>query len=156
MFLDELFYNGLYKNVSDQCKVWDCHWRSLENLRAPWKDSGHSLQPGQEQYATFFSCLSSLADILLSPQLPEQKQRFIRLEERYYSQLELLEDNHTNAHKHIKTIWDFIMCCECCCPDVLGIIIQYRMLMMADQSSEHNSFKTPSLQIRHVSEIANV
>ena len=36
------------------------------------------------------------------------------------------------------------------------MIIQDRMLMTADQSSGHNSSQTPSLQLRHTFERANV
>jgi len=88
--------------------------------------------------------------------LPKEKQRVINSEEWHHLQLELPEDNYTDAHKHIKAIWDFVKCRGCCHPDVSGIIIQYRILMMADQSSGHNSFQTPSLQLRHISERANV
>ena len=70
--------------------------------------------------------------------------------------MELPEDNHTDACKRIKAIWDFITCHGCCCPDVPGMIIQYRMLMMADQSSGHDSSQIPSLRIRRVFERANV
>ena len=41
-------------------------------------------------------------------------------------------------------------CHGCCHPDVPGMAIQCRMLMMADQSSGYNSFQTLSLQIRDV------
>jgi len=88
--------------------------------------------------------------------LPEEKQRVINSEEWRHLQLELPEDNHTNARKRIKMIWNFITCRGCCCPDVPGIIIQYRMLMMADQSSGHDSFQTPSLRLRRASKRANV
>jgi len=36
------------------------------------------------------------------------------------------------------------------------MMIQDRMLMMADESSGHDSFETPSLRTRRVFEIANV
>jgi len=88
--------------------------------------------------------------------LSEEKQRVINLDEWRHLQLELLEDNHTNTRKHIKTIWNFITCCGCYCLNVPGMAIQDRILMMADQSSGHNSFQTPSLRTRHVFEIANV
>jgi len=88
--------------------------------------------------------------------LPEEKQRLIRSEEWRHLQLELPEDNHTDARKHIKAIWNFITCRGCCRPDVSGMAIQCRMLMMTDQSSGHNSSQTPSLRIRRVSERANV
>jgi len=88
--------------------------------------------------------------------LPEEKQRVINSEEWRHLQLELPEDNHTDARKRIKTIWDLVTCCGCCRPDVLGMIIQYRMLMMADQSSGHDSSQTPSLRIRRSFERANV
>jgi len=68
----------------------------------------------------------------------------------------LLEDIYTSSCRRIKAIWDFVTCRGCCCPDVPGIIIQYRMLMMADQSSGHDSFQTPSLRLRRVFERANV
>ena len=48
------------------------------------------------------------------------------------------------------------MYCGCCYPDVPGMIIQYRMLMMADQSSGRNFFQTPSPRLRRVSERANI
>jgi len=86
--------------------------------------------------------------------LPEEKQRLINSEELRH--LELPEDNHTNARKCIKAIWDFVTCRGCCRPDVPGMMIQDRMLMMADQSSGHDSFQTPSLRTRHVFERANV
>jgi len=88
--------------------------------------------------------------------LPEEKQRVINLEEWHHLQLELPEDNHIDARKHIKVIWDFVICCGCCRPDVPGMIIQYRMLMMADQSSGCNFFQTPFPRLRHVSERSNV
>jgi len=88
--------------------------------------------------------------------LPEEKQRVINSEELRHLQLELPEDNHTDARKRIKAIWDFVTCRGCCRPDVSGMIIQDRMLMMADQSSAHDSFQTPSLRIRRVLERANV
>ena len=56
----------------------------------------------------------------------------------------------------IKAIWDFVTCHRCCRPDVSGMIIQDRMLMMADQSSGHDSSQTPSLRLRHVFERENV
>ena len=68
--------------------------------------------------------------------------------------MELPEDNHTDARKHIKAIWNFITCR--CRPDVPGMIIQCRMLMMADQSSGQDSSQTPSLRLRRVFERANV
>ena len=88
--------------------------------------------------------------------MPEEKQRLIRSEEWRHLQLELTEDNHTDARKRIKAIWDFVTCRGCCHPDVPGMIIQYRMLMMADQSSGHDSFEAPSLRTRRVFERANV
>jgi len=97
-----------------------------------------------------------LANLLLSLQLSEEKQRLTSSEEWHYSQLELPEDNHTDAGKHIKAILNIIMCHGCCLPDAPGMAIQYRMLMMANQSSGHDSSQTPSLRIRHVSERAKV
>jgi len=88
--------------------------------------------------------------------LSEEKQRLINSEEWCHLQLELPEDNHTNARKRIKAIWDFITCCGCCHPDISSMIIQDRMLMMADESSGLNSFQTPSLRLRRVFERANV
>ena len=89
--------------------------------------------------------------------MPEEKQRFIRLEEWRHLQMELPEDNHTDARKRIKAIWDFVTCRGCCRSDVPGMIIQDRMLMMADQYSGHNSFQTPSLvRLRRVFERENV
>jgi len=88
--------------------------------------------------------------------LPEEKQRVINSEEWRHLQMELTEDNHTNDRKRIKVIWDFITCRGCCRPDVPGMAIQCRMLMMADQSSGHGSSQTPSLQLRRVFERANV
>ena len=88
--------------------------------------------------------------------MPEEKQRFIRLEEWRHLQMELPEDNHTDARKRIKAIWDFVTCCGCCRPDVPGMMIQDRMLMMADQSSGHGSSQTPSLRLRRVFERAEV
>jgi len=88
--------------------------------------------------------------------LPEEKQRLINSEEWRHLQLELPEDNHPDARKRIKAIWNFITCRGCCRPDVPGMMIQDRTLMMADQSSGHNSFQTPSLRIRRVFERANV
>jgi len=85
--------------------------------------------------------------------LPEEKQRLIISEE--WRHLELPEDNHTDARKRIKAIWNFITCRGCCRPDVPGMTIQYRMLMMADQSSGRDSSQIPSLR-SHVSERANV
>ena len=70
--------------------------------------------------------------------------------------MELPEDNHTDARKRIKAIWSFITCRGCCRPDVPGMAIQCRMLMMADQSSVYDSFQTPSLRLRGVFERANV
>ena len=58
--------------------------------------------------------------------------------------------------RRIKAIWDFVTCHRCCRPDVPGMIIQDRMLMMAGQSSGYDSSQTPSLQLRHVFERANV
>ena len=88
--------------------------------------------------------------------MPEEKQRLIRSEEWRHLQLELPEDNHTDARKRIKVICNFITCRGCCRPDVPGMAIQCRILMMADQSSGHDSSQTPSLRIRRVFERANV
>jgi len=91
--------------------------------------------------------------------LPEEKQRLINSTEWRHSQLELPEENHTDACKHIKAIWDFIMCRGCSHLDVPGMTIQYRMLVMSEKnllSSGYGSFQTPSRQIRPVSERAEV
>ena len=88
--------------------------------------------------------------------MPEEKQRLTNSEEWHHLQLESPEDNHINARKRIKAIWDFITCRGGCRPDVPGMTIQDRMLMMADKSSGHDSSSTPSLQIRHISERAEV
>ena len=91
--------------------------------------------------------------------MPEEKQRLIRSEEWRHLQLELTEDNHTDARKRIKAIWNFITCRGCCRPDVPGMITQYRMLMRAEEnlpSSGHDSSQTPSLRLRRVFERANV
>jgi len=77
--------------------------------------------------------------------LSKEKQRLISSEEWHYSQLELPEDNHTDAGKHIKAVLDIIIYHRCCLPDISGIAIQYKMLIMANQSLGYNSSQTSSL-----------
>jgi len=77
--------------------------------------------------------------------LPEEKQRVIKSEEWRHLQLELPEDNHTDARKHIKAIWNFITCCGCCHPDVSGMAIQCRMLMMTEINLQDTTLPKPLL-----------
>ncbi|KAL9708707.1 hypothetical protein Ac2012v2_8339 [Leucoagaricus gongylophorus] len=105
MFQDELFYDVLCKYISN----WYNSWGLPSEVIREFEGTLGEFRP-------FFMDWAEM--------LPEEKQRLINSEERCYSQLELPEDNHTDACKCIKAIWDFVMYRGYCRPNVLSMKIQ--------------------------------
>ena len=132
MFQNELFYNALCKYVSKWCKGFEPLLEVIGEFEGTLEEFWLFFIDWVGMVYNLFQYLLLLADLLLSLQLSEEKQRLISSEEWHHSQLELPEDNHTDAGKHIKAILNIIMYCRCCLPDVSVMAIQYKMLMMAN------------------------